>query len=161
MRIRKEVSTWSLKIFLILLISLLIIYNLFYLLAGYFQETEFFSNNYFWTWILLAIFNPLVLSMILTTVFRTSSLFITDYENIEGFQDKLKTIVLSRNLKIELELEKVVVFTPTNWFFKLFNAWFETEKLTIQWEREIIIHGPLKKISALEDALTFDTALKS
>jgi len=158
MRIRKEISKWSFKTFAILATILLIIFNLFTLVTAYMDKALNDVNlTHFWV---MSVSYPILLASILTTGFRTGSLYINDFSRITDFQSKLKAKILLESMVIESESENQTHYRPTHWFTKLFNSWSGAEKLSVQWGEEVIIRGSLKRVSNLEDILTWNKDFK-
>lgn len=154
MRIRKEISKWSVKTFLKLAGILLVIFNLFIFLSAYIDHTVADVNDSF-VW-MAGVFYPLLLASIATTGFRTGTLYINDYQAIPDFKEKLNAKIVKENMVIESETENQTMYKPGGGYFSLFNAWGGTEKLTANWGEEIILSGSLRKVTALEDILTWN-----
>lgn len=161
MRIRKEVSPWNIKPFLIMTSALLIIYNVFFLFSGYFNKDDFFTfGNAFWSWLLLAIANPLILSALITSSFRVATLYVNDYQNIPDFKGKLDKHIQSENMKVIHNEPTLTVYTPKHWFYGMFKAWHGSENLAVHWKEEVVITGALRKVSVMEDKFTWNKDFK-
>lgn len=154
MRIRKEISKWSVKTFLKVAGLLLVLFNLFIFLAAYIDHNITDLNRSF-VW-MAGLFYPLLLASIATTGFRTGNLHINDYQAIPDFKEKLKSKIEKENMIIESETENQTLYKPRGGYFSLFNAWGGTEKLTANWGEEIVLSGSLRKVTALEDILTWN-----
>lgn len=156
MRIRKDISPWNFKVFFIMLGVLLFIYNIFYLLAGYFDGENFFSNQgAVLSWVLMGLINPLIMSSLITSSFRTTQLYINDYQQIPDFATKLDKKIQAENMTL-IETGTRHVYRPNNWFYKLFNSWSGSENVVVTWGDEVLISGSLRKVSAVEDVLTWN-----
>lgn len=154
MRIRKEISRWSVKTFLKVAGLLLVLFNLFIFLAAYIDHNITDLNRSF-VW-MAGLFYPLLLASIATTGFRTGNLYINDYQVIPDFKEKLKSKIEKENMVIDSETENQTLYKPRGGYFSLFNAWGGTEKLTATWGEEIVLSGSLRKVTALEDILTWN-----
>lgn len=154
MRIRKEISKWSVKTFLKVAGLLLVLFNLFIFLAAYIDHNITDLNRSF-VW-MAGLFYPLLLASIATTGFRTGTLYINDYQVIPDFKEKLKSKIEKENMVIDSETENQTLYKPRGGYFSLFNAWGGTEKLTANWSEEIVLSGSLRKVTALEDILTWN-----
>lgn len=154
MRIRKEISKWSVKTFLKVAGLLLVLFNLFIFLAAYIDHNITDLNRSF-VW-MAGLFYPLLLASIATTGFRTGTLYINDYQVIPDFKEKLKSKIEKENMVIDSETENQTLYKPRGGYFSLFNAWGGTEKLTATWGEEIVLSGSLRKVTALEDILTWN-----
>ncbi|HRJ29070.1 MAG TPA: hypothetical protein PLV21_09740 [Cyclobacteriaceae bacterium] len=159
MRIRKEISKWSIKTFLKLAGLLLVIFNLFTLLAAYIDHSVWDVSLNFT--MIAGIFYPLLLASILTTGFRTGTLYINDYQSMVDFKEKLKSKIEKENMVIESEINNHAVYRPRGGYYSLFNAWRGTEKLTATWGDEIVLSGSLRKVTALEDVLTWNKEFRT
>jgi hypothetical protein len=87
-------------------------------------------------------------------------LYINDYETITDFREKLKLKILAENMELESDDSERTIYKPKNWLFKIFNAWQGSEKLSVGWGTEIVIEGSLKKITIIEDVLTWNKDFK-
>lgn len=159
MRIRKEISKWSIKTFLKLAGLLLVIFNLFTLLAAYMDHTVWDVSLNFT--LFAGLFYPLMLASILTTSFRTATLYINDYQSMADFKEKLKSKIDKENMAIESETDGRTIYKPRDGYYSLFNAWSGTEKLTATWGDEIVLSGSLRKVTVLEDVLTWNKEFRS
>lgn len=159
MRIRKEISKWSVKTFLKVAGLLLVLFNLFIFLAAYIDHNITDLNRGF-VW-MAGLFYPLLLASIATTGFRTGTLYINDYQAIPDFKEKLKSKIEKENMIIESETENQTLYKPRGGYFSLFNAWGGTEKLTANWGEEIVLSGSLRKVTVLEDILTWNNEFKA
>ncbi len=159
MRIRKEISKWSIKTFLKLAGILLVLFNLFTFLTAYMDHSVWDVSVGF---ILMAgIFYPLLLASIATTGFRTGTLYINDYQALPNFKEKLKSRIEKENMVIESETDGQTMYKPKGGYYSFFNAWGSTEKLTATWGDEIVLNGSLRKVTVLEDVLTWNKDFKS
>jgi hypothetical protein len=158
MRIRKEITKWNVVMFLKVTAVILTLFNFFYLSAAYMDQSIADINP--WNWLMMCILYPTLLSSILNNGFRKGILYINDYDTLADFSNKLKAKILAENMEIELNDAEQTIYKPKNWFFKMFNAWQGSEKLTVSWGPEIIIEGSLKKISTIEDILTWNKDFK-
>jgi hypothetical protein len=103
---------------------------------------------------------PLILSAISATGFRSSTITISDFQSIPEFREKLLSIAL-KGYRITQDYPTKTMLTPTSWFYKIFNAWSGTENVSIKWsDHEVIIHGSQRKVSQLEDILTWNNLFK-
>lgn len=158
MRLRKEISKWSVKTFLKLAGILLVIFFGFYLITAWIDGA---LNDMNLQYILFfCVCYPALLASILTNGFRTGTLYVNDYQSIPDFQKKLKLKILHENMTIESETAEQTVYKPGKGFFSLFNAWKGSEKITATWGEEIVLSGSLRKVSALEDILTWNKDFK-
>jgi hypothetical protein len=159
MRIRKEIEKWNIVLFLKLSVILLVIFNFFYLFSAYLDNalTDINITN----WIILSVFYPVFFASLLTNGFRKGTLFINDYSTISEFTSKIKSKILSENFELELETETKSVYKPIHWYYKLFNGWKGSEKLVVTWGNEIVVYGSLRKISNLEDIVTWNADFKT
>jgi hypothetical protein len=133
---------------------LLVLFNLFIFLAAYIDHNITDLNRSF-VW-MAGLFYPLLLASIATTGFRTGNLYINDYQVIPDFKEKLKSKIEKENMVIDSETENQTLYKPRGGYFSLFNAWGGTEKLTATWGEEIVLSGSLRKVTALEDILTWN-----
>ncbi|MBX2955535.1 MAG: hypothetical protein KF846_05235 [Cyclobacteriaceae bacterium] len=159
MRIRKEISKWSIKTFLKLAGLLLVIFNLFTLLAAYMDHSIWDVSLSFT--LVAGVFYPVLLASILTTGFRTGTLYINDYQAMVDFQEKLKSKIEKENMVIESEMDNHAVYRPRGGYYSLFNAWGGTEKLTATWDDEIVLSGSLRKVTVVEDVLTWNKEFRT
>jgi len=158
MRIRKEISKWSFKTFMKLAIILLLIFNAFTLLSAYLDNSiSDMNQTHYWV---MSVSYPILLATILTNGFRSGALFINDFNKIPDFQTKLKNKILKENMAVEVENENQITFKPTHWFTKLFQDWSGSEKLSVHFGEEVVLRGSLKRISNLEDILTWNKDFK-
>jgi hypothetical protein len=137
---------------------LLVLFNFFYLAAAYMDQSIADINP--WNWLMMCLLYPTFLSVILNNGFRKGVLFINDHEAITDFTSKLKSKILTENMEVETDDPTRTIYKPKNWFFKIFNAWQGSEKLTANWGTEIVVEGSLKKITMLEDILTWNKDFK-
>lgn len=159
MRIRKEISKWSIKTFLKLAGILLVLFNLFIFLTAYLDHSVWDVSLSF---ILMAgLFYPLLLASIAATVFRAGTLYINDYHTLPDFKEKLKSKIEKENMVIESEMNSQTMYKPKGGYYSFFDAWGGTEKLTATWADEIILSGSLRKVTVLEDVLTWNKDFKS
>lgn len=159
MRIRKEISKWSVKTFLKLAGILLLIFNGFYLITAWLDGALDQMNTQYI--LMFCVFYPVLLALFLTSGFRTSAIFINDYENIPDFKKLLDKKIVEENMIPESHTPDQTLYKPGNSFYKLFNAWGGSEKLTASWGKEIVISGSLRKVSALEDGVRWSEDFKA
>lgn len=159
MRIRKEISKWSVKTFLKLAGILLVVFNLFIFLSAYMDHSITDVNQSF-VW-MSGVFYPLLLASIATTGFRTGTLYINDYQAIPDFKEKLKAKIKQENMTVVSETTDQTVYKPGGGYFSLLKAWGGTEMLTATWCEEIVLSGSLRKITVLEDILTWNKEFKA
>lgn len=159
MRIRKEISKWSVKTFLKLAGILLVVFNLFIFLSAYMDHSITDVNQSF-VW-MSGVFYPLLLASIATTGFRTGTLYINDYQAIPDFKEKLKAKIKHENMTVVSDTTDQTVYKPGGGYFSLFKAWGGTEMLTATWREEIVLSGSLRKITVLEDILTWNKEFKA
>ncbi|MBX2966075.1 MAG: hypothetical protein KF845_08010 [Cyclobacteriaceae bacterium] len=158
MRIRKETSKWSVKTFLKIAVILLIIFNTFYLLTAWLDNAlNQMNTNYI---LMFCILYPVLLAAIGSTSYRTGTLYINDYEAVTDFRKLLEELIRKENMVIETETPDETLYRPVNRFFNLFNAWGGSEKLRASWKKEIVLSGSIRKISAIEDILTWNKTFK-
>jgi hypothetical protein len=158
MRIRKEITKWNIKMFAKVTFALLVLFNSFYLSAATMDQSIEDINP--WNWLMMCVLYPILLSAILNNGFRKGILYINDYEAIIDFTSKLKAKILIENMEIESDDSRQTIYKPKNWFFRIFNSWQGSEKLIITWGDEIVIDGSLKKVTVLEDILTWNKDFK-
>ena len=162
MRIRKEVEKWSAALFLKLLLVLGILYNTFFLLAGYADGGDsLFEPERILFWALNGLLMPLMLSLTLSFSIRNASLFINDFQSITNFQEKLVRHISTGGFTVHQKTTEAIHFIPTSWYYKILKSWFGTENLKLTIGQEIILTGPLKKIATFEDILTWNEDFKS
>lgn len=160
MRLRKEISKWSFKTFLKWFGGLFIFFNVFYVLAGYVDNKEFFNNTHFlYNWLLMGLFYPLLLSSITTTASRSLTITLGDFQNIPEFREKLMSIA-KQDFAIVKDEHNITELKPTSRFYRLIYMWTQSENISIHWGEEIVIHGSQRKVSAMEDSLTWNTMFK-
>ncbi|MBX2963754.1 MAG: hypothetical protein KF687_14685 [Cyclobacteriaceae bacterium] len=159
MRIRKEISKWSVKTFFKLAGVLLVLFNLFTVLAAYMDHSVWEVTPGFL--LMAGLFYPLLLASIATTGFRMGTLYINDYQAILDFKEKLKSKLEKENMVVESETNLQTVYKPKGGYYSLFNAWGGTEKLTVTWADEIVLSGSLRKVTVLEDVLTWNKDFKA
>lgn len=158
MRIRKEITKWSIVMFAKVTSVLLALFNFFYLTAAYLDQSISDINPL--NWLIMCILYPIMLSAILNNGFRKGILYINEYENIADFDTKIKSKILKENMVVESETRDYIVYKPKNWIFKIFNAWQGSEKLAVRWGTEVVIEGSLKKINNIEDILNWNKDFK-
>jgi hypothetical protein len=158
MRVRKEVSPWNVKMFIRLTLIVFVIYNGLMLLAKMLDGDSLFSLSY--TWIFNCIIQPLVFASIFTNASRKMTLFINDFQNIDSFEDKLNTNILSKGMNARERADTTSRYVATGWFYKLFNHWDETETVSVKWGNEVVIEGSSRIISQVEDSLTWNPTFK-
>ncbi len=157
MRIRKEIEHWNWRRFFTLYAFIIIFNGTFYILA-YARDLQFFLSPSFW--INLGAM-PLLLASGVTFSARNITLFINDYETIPDFRSVLLKHTLSKNLAVQHETEHLIVFKPTNWFYRMANAWGKTELVELRWGTEITISGPTHRIQQIEDSLIWNKDFKT
>ncbi|MBL7856113.1 MAG: hypothetical protein JNM57_00375 [Cyclobacteriaceae bacterium] len=161
MRTRKEIERWRWKKWLILFIAFGTVYNLFILLAGYLDGDGMFSStDRVLFWAMNGLILPLMISITLSFSVRNASLFINDFNDLLNFHDKLLFHITKKGFRIQEQTKTIIHLTPTSWFYKLLKSWFGTEDIYITLADEIVIRGPLKKISDVEDILTWNPDFK-
>lgn len=153
MRIRTEVESWSLRIFLTVFGILFILYAIIYSIFGWLDDFENFLKWSTWVNVFLL---PLMLAATFSYSARKTTLYINDYESIPEFKSALLKHILNKNLVVLSETEQGIVFKPTNWFYRLANSWGKTEYLNLQWGTEIIISGPSHRIQQIDDSLRWN-----
>ncbi len=158
MRIRKEISKWNYRIMFKLIFVFAIVLNGFYFLLFY-RDQELKQLNIS-NWVMFGFFYPVLLGSILNNNFRTATLFINDYQSITGFREKLNTKIQNENLAMESDSENQSIYLPTGWLDRMFNSWWGAEKVTVTWGSEITVQGSARKVSILEDILTWNKDFK-
>lgn len=105
---------------------------------------------------------PLLYTFIIAQNFRKASLTICDYSTIQDFESKLSKRIEKFTLAIASKTETEHVYFPTSSFKKKFNNWFNSEPVTLKiTPDQIIISGPLYRISQLEDTLKWNKEFKA
>lgn len=156
MRIRKEISPWSGKMFIRLALILFVLLNAVIILLNLSTGKSSFES---YNWV-LGLMQPVLLASVFTYHSRKTSLFVNDYQNIDAFGDKLNKNILSQGTTAEQSNETSSHYTATGWFYKLFNHWGGVETVFVQWGDEIVITGSSRIVSQVQDSLTWNTAFK-
>lgn len=157
MRIRKEISPWNSKMFIRLALILLFIINGFIVLLKVLNGQSLFDSQYNWV---LGLMQPILLSSIFTYHARKATLFVNDHQNIDSFNDKLNKSILSQGTNADLATDTISRYVSTGWFYTLFNYWGNTETVTVQWGKEVVIEGSSRIVTQVEDSLTWNSSFK-
>ncbi len=108
----------------------------------------------------MGLFYPLLLSSITATASRNSTITLGDFETIPDFRKKLLSIATDGFAIIKDEPE-ITMLKPKSWFYKTFYSWTGSENISIRWtDEEVIIHGSQRKVSSIEDSLTWNKIFK-
>lgn len=162
MRLRKEISKWSFKTFLKWFGGTFLFLNVFFALAGYVDYKDPFHNREFlYQWLTMGLFYPLLLSAITATASRSSTITLGDFQTITNFREKLMSIA-TEGFAIVKDEPELTELKPASWFYKTFYSWTRSENITIRWGiEEVVIHGSQRKVSTLEDSLTWNKMFKA
>lgn len=160
MQIRKEIEKWKWKTFMLLLVLFLILYNGFILLSALTDDDPSYQGSQLSFWLLNGMLLPLILSIAITYTIRNATLYISDIGAIQDFTLKLKQHILKKGFIVNRESQKEIHFKPSSWFYRMMRSWFGTEDLKVKYANEITVEGPLRKITEIEDVLTWNQDFK-
>lgn len=160
MRIRKEIGPWNFKLFFKIALISFAILNGFIVLLNFLDGQSLFqysSSNW-----MFGLFQPIMLAVIFTNASRRMFLFVNDFQNLESFEEKLNTAILSHGTKIDSSTKSTTSrYVATNWFYRLFNFWGGLETVRVHWGDEIVIEGSQRIVSQIEDSLTWNATFKT
>ncbi len=145
MRIRKEISNWNSKMFILIAFVVFIIFNAIILLLNYLGGKDVLAFSY--SWILSGFIQPLLLAAIFTNASKKMTLVINDFQAIDSFKDKLNTSILNKGVEVQESADSNIRYAATGWFYKLFNYWDGFETVTVKWGNEVVIEGSSRLVS--------------
>ncbi len=136
--------------------------NVFFALAGYVDYKDPFNNrDFLYRWLTMGVFYPLLLSAITTTSSRSLTITLDDFQTIPDFRKKLLSIATDGFAIIKDE-PTLTELKPTSWFYKTLYFWTRSENVTIRWtDDEVVIDGSQRKVSTIEDSLTWNKMFKA
>lgn len=161
MQRKKETSPFSWKLFLLFFALFFMFYNGFYLLTIIIDKKPI-ENISLTTWIINGGLMPGVLSLSLAYILRVTSLIIINYNAVPDFRVKLlKHLINQKGIRIETQTEHEIHFKPTAWYNKIVRSWLGTEDLHVIWrDQEVLIKGSARRVSIIEDILTWNQDFK-
>jgi hypothetical protein len=116
----------------------------------------FMKNSY---WLLIY---PLFLSSLFIHNLRKAYLTVGNFNAIPDFEAKLYLHIDTFKMAQVKNTATEWQYLPTVKFRKMFNYWFDTERLTISLSKEMIkITGPVYRISQLDDILKWNKDFKT
>jgi hypothetical protein len=157
MRIRKQISPWSSKMFISLTVIVFITYGGLMLLA---KTLDGEPLTFSYSLVFSCILQPLIFASIFTNASRKMTLFVNDFHNIESFANKLNESILNKGVAERNSANNVATYAATGWFYKLFNNWDGSETIFVKWGDEVMIQGSSRIVSQIEDSLTWNAAFK-
>jgi hypothetical protein len=161
MQIRKQIEKWRWKTFMLLFALFLILYNGFILLSALVDDDPSYQGSRVSFWLLNGILLPLILSIAITFTVRNAMLYISDIHTIQDFTPKLKQHILKKGFTLYRESPQEIHFRPSSVFYRMLRSWFGTEDLKVTSADEIVVEGPVRKISEIEDVLTWNQDFKA
>ncbi|NJM24698.1 MAG: hypothetical protein HC859_03460 [Bacteroidia bacterium] len=160
MRIRKEIEKWNWRTFATVFAVFFIIYNVFTWLGAWVDKEAFYEGSKLMFWVINGFALPLMLGVTVSFTMRGAKLFINDFKAIPSFKEKLHWHI-ARNGFVDVVIEpEHWAFKPKSVYYRLMKSWFNSENLLVEVGDEIVIKGPLRKISGLEDVLTGNADFK-
>lgn len=128
-------------------------------LAYFTNEKEDVSSWSFQGLFWVAIY-PLLFSSILINNFRGAVLYVSKFSTVDDFRNK----VIKRIEQFDVTgtvVNGVIQYVPTASYKKVFTYWFGSERMAVDFkEDQLIISGPLYRISQLNDTFTWNKNFK-
>ncbi len=159
--IKTEKEPFNWKAFFTLFFILLLFFNIIYFILDQFEVDKEPEVTWYFQRGLWAFFYPLLFSSVMTNNLTRAKLIISDFEGVQDFNAKLIQRIEKFKVKQESTSAAQTVYVPSGKFKSLFNYWYGTEKIALHMkEGEVLVTGPLNRISQLEDTLTWNKDFK-